>query len=202
MNDIFNAIESISLTVASIAAIFGLFVWKKEAKWKKQSEFNEDILFTFYLCQDSIRKIRSPFTSNIEVTNVQANYKNVKTDKIDLTNLYVISERYGKESDNFNQLKKLKYRFKAVYPNLNIDSFLIIDDTINSIFKAANLLCISYWPQLGPDMPETRLKNLNLKIQKYEAIIWNGYLIPDEIEEKIESAIKKMEAQLNNKEIN
>ena len=53
-------IASLSATIASITAIYGINSWRRESKWKRKYELAEEVLANLYESYQSIQIIRSP----------------------------------------------------------------------------------------------------------------------------------------------
>lgn len=60
--NIFDILKSLSIIVASFAALKGINEWRRELKSKKQMELAEEVLVLFYQCKDHIKMIRNPFS--------------------------------------------------------------------------------------------------------------------------------------------
>lgn len=126
MTEYAQLLESIAVIIASGAALYGVSSWKKEVKWKRETEFNEEVLFQFYVCHDTIKYIR-----NFAMFDIK-NSTYIPTDKLSpsqnesLKTAQIIFDRYNKHIDTFSNLKKLKFRFKAIYPDKSLEPFDII----------------------------------------------------------------------------
>lgn len=60
-------LDSISVMIASWAAIWGINSWRREAQWKRKYDLAEEVLSLFYESRDKIRFIRSPIVFSEEM---------------------------------------------------------------------------------------------------------------------------------------
>lgn len=189
-----NLIESISIIVAAGVAVYGLESWRKETKWKREFELKEEVLSLFYHAEDSIARIRNPFSFIGEGKSRERS----KDEDPKLTELldraFVAYERYDKEKTVFIELRSLKYRFKAVFGNDTTQTFDEIENIIKEIFKAAHMLAQIYWPKQGTPMNEQEYEQHLKKLWELESIFWSGFDDPDKISVRVKQAIKKNRA--------
>src|SRR5579863_4149306 len=114
MMHIIKLFESISVIVASIAAMWGIISWRKETRWKRKYELAEEVLSCFYETHQIIKNIRSPFgfSGEGEAYRKEADFL---TNNHAYDRFYVIRERYEKNKTAFEKLQVLKFRFIAVF---------------------------------------------------------------------------------------
>lgn len=192
-NEILDLLKSISIIVASGVAIYGINSWRREAKWKRKYELSEEVLSLFYQTEESIARIRNPFSSlNEGKSREKSKYERTEDSEI-LDRAYVIYERYEKEAHLFTDIKKLKHRFKAVFGKESIEAFLDLEGIMNDIFKATRLLSMVYWPRQGKSMSDEQFNKHLKAMYDHEAIFWSGLKTPDPIEERIKTTILKIE---------
>ena len=55
-----SVIQVLSVTIASMTAVYGISSWRRETKWKRKYELAEEVLSCFYEVSDSFDAIRNP----------------------------------------------------------------------------------------------------------------------------------------------
>jgi len=190
LNYIIRNIESFSIIAASIAAIWGVNSWRREAKWKRKYELGEEVLSLFYEVRDKIRFIRNPFSSPDEGKSRKPSENETPQEKEALDRAFITIERYHKCSEIFNKLNSLQYRFMAIFGKNAITPFKELNKLLKNIIITSEALGFS-WSKLSIS-DKTIRDNLIKKIQDYEKIIWAGYE-DDPIESKVNEIIKEIE---------
>ncbi len=188
--------ESIAVIAASGAALYGVNTWKKEAQWKKETVFNEEVMFSFYACQETIRYIRSFVKFDINNSTYIPSNKLSDSQNESLRCAQIVFDRYNKHIDTFNNLNKLKLRYKAIYPKKSIKPFTEIEECVRDIMRAARMLGTHYWHIDNSGKSEEVANATNQKIAEYESILYYEYSDPDIIDNKITEAIKQLESSL------
>src|SRR4051812_41754908 len=116
LQELTELLTPISITIASITAIYGINSWRREAKWKRSYQLAEDVLVQVYQVRDSLRLIRSPLRVGDDIS--QDNSKEEQ---------HVIQVRYQREKEIFAKLQSLKYRFMALHGPEHEELFKKID---------------------------------------------------------------------------
>jgi len=191
--DYFNIAESIAIIIASGAAIFGINSWRRETKWKRKYELIEEVLTLFYQAEESIIRIRNPFSTIEEGSSREKTPNESPKDTEILNRAYVVYERYEKEKDGFIQLRKIKHRFKAVFGHDSVSPFQEIENVLKEIFIATHILAKIYWPRQGKVMNEKEFEEHMNKMLEYESIFWGGLKDPDPIDTKLHTIIENIE---------
>lgn len=187
-------IRTLGVITASGVAIWGVNKWKREVQWKRKYELAEEVLSLFYEAKDHLRMIRNPLSSGSEGSSRKINENETKEEKEALDRSYVFYERYEKVSDRFNNLRKLKYRFMALFGDDSVEPFLYLEKLLGEIMNAAFILGQHYWragerAHLPDDAKEKHFEEM----RKYESKVWSGIENPDPIESKLEVLIKRIE---------
>ena len=193
--DCLQIVESLSVIIASIVAVFGINSWRREMRGRKEYELAEEVLTLFYEAKDKIKAIRSPLGKKDEAEGRKTGEHETPAQKEALDQVYFIFKRYQNYQETFNRLDALRYRFMALFGNAKVEPFTRLNKMINSIFIAANMLGGHYWPRLreGRIRTEEELDDINRQINKYEAVIWEGLAKPDPINDDVDIIIKNIE---------
>ncbi|WP_143083926.1 hypothetical protein [Flexibacter flexilis] len=193
IKDYFDIVESVGVIVTSIVAIWGIDSWRREAKWKRRYELSEEVLYLFYSSAESIKRIRSPYSS-INEGSTREKAPNEREEITELLNrAYVVYERYEKEKDVFIQLSKLKYKFRAAFGQESIVPFEDLDNVLKDIFLAAHKLGNVYWPRQGTKMSDDEINRHLKKMRDNQAIFWLNMVDPDPIEKRVNQIIENIE---------
>lgn len=182
------------MTVAALAAIYGVGAWRNEFAGKKRIDLAEDVLVRFYEARDAIRAIRSPFAFAGEGSTRQASERETAEEKQALDQAFVAVERYEKHSEVFHNLRSLRYRFMAQFGSDSVHPFDDLNDILNRIFISARMLGRYYWrernrPTWRSDAEEQ--KHI-AQTEKYEAMIWES-VEDDDIASSVDGAVSQME---------
>jgi hypothetical protein len=190
---IIDSAQAVAVIVASIVAIYGIDVWRKEAQWKRKYEIAEEALTLFYTVRDTISMIRNPGSHSSEGSTRQKHPDETEGETHILNQAYVVMERYEKEKEVFSKLQALKYRFMAVFGRETQEPFDEIKNVIGRIFYASRRLG-AFWLQLGKGYRDANHLEKQLEeMRKYEDIFWESDDDNDEIKIQIENAIQKLE---------
>lgn len=199
MKDFLDLLESVAVITASVFAIYGIDSWRRETKWKRKYELAEEVLFLFYQAEESIKKIRHPFSNSTEgQSRIKGPNETPEQTEI-LNRAHVVYERYDKEKDIFNELKKLKHRFKVNFGNDSTEPFEEIEKVLQEIFWATYQLARVYWPRQRKPMTDDKFKEHLSKMEEFESIFWSGASNPDPIDQRVKKAIEKLEYIYRNK---
>lgn len=187
-------ISSLSVLIAALTFIAGVSAWRRELVSKKRIELAESVLAMFYEAEDIIKQIRNPFSFVDEGKTRKHEQNELKEDSIILDRAYIVFERYQKREMLFSQIKAARYRVKAMFGASASEPFDNLDEIINQIFSAAQLLGSHYWPRQGRVKMEAKefKKHLEEK-QNYEMIIWNMNGENDKISYRVRETIEKIE---------
>lgn len=172
---LFDIIKSLSIIIASGAAVRGINSWRRELKWKRKYELAEEVLSLFYEVQESVSIIRSPLSS----TNEGKSRKRLENEKPEdtktLDQAYVVVERFEKYNEPFHKIRAIKYRFISVFGKGSKKPFNDIIQLTNKILRASNILGSIYWKNQGKSTLTGEKSDKHLqKMDENESIIWEG----------------------------
>lgn len=186
--------KNISVIIGALALISGIRAWKREYIGKRKIELAEDTLMLFYQARDAIRDIRNPFGRIGEGNSREKLENETESEKEKLNRAYVVHERFQKQEEIFNKLQSTRYRFMARFGRENETPFIELNNILNDIFIAAQMLGTYYWQQQGRiKMGEEALKKHLEEMSKHEAIFWFQGEKRDEIGPKVEKVIRQIE---------
>jgi len=185
---------NIAVGAASIAAVLGArSEWKKYNK-KRQNELIVEVLESFYRVRDAFKRIRSPFGFSGEGATRLKQESETLEEKELFDRAYVPIERYKKEEEVFRNLDGLKYKFIANFGKEKAKLFEDLIWVLNQIIFTSNMLRTSWIQQGRPFRDDQSFQGHLERMHKFEGIIWEGAHEPDEIKQKIDSAINEMES--------
>ena len=186
-------LQNISIIIASITAIYGIFSWRREHIGKRKIDIAEEVLCSIYEIKDAIKYIRNPVGTVGEGSKRDKSENETSDQSWALDQANVVFERYKENQDIFNKFFKLKYRYIANFEKDSEEPFLIVRKTINKIFFAARRLGNHYW--LSQDrrrMSDAQMDKHIQDQQKYEDVFWERDEM-DEINREIDKAVAIIE---------
>jgi hypothetical protein len=195
MHTVFDIIQSLSVIIASVVAIYGISSWRREATWKRKYELAEEVLALFYECKEKFQIIRSPAGHSLE-GNTRKRADNETPDETQrLDNAYVFIERYEREKESFIKLWSLKFRFMTIFGKEAGQPFDEIRKILYSIFFAASKLGQRYWKDQGrKNFSEIEFQRHLKAMQENENIIWASFDENDKIASQVNECIAKIES--------
>lgn len=188
-----DGLASLAIIVASLVAIYGIGSWRREMKGRKEYELAEEVLALFYEVGDRIAAIRSPFGWAGEGQSQKADPDEKPEQKETLDRAYVVFERYQNHKDFFKRLHVLRYRFMSLFGQDKGKPFNDIDNVLNEILKASHMLGIIWQTLIDSGFSEKSYENHKEDIQKFQAIIWEGYMESDPITPRVKSIVSEIE---------
>lgn len=190
METITAILENVSVTIASMVAIFGIDAWRREHVGKRRMELAEEVLALFYQARDVIGEIRSPFGFGGEGSSRKANPSESPQEKATLDNAHVVIERYMKHSELFSKIHAVRYRFLAQFGPEKSKPFDDLNRVINDIVMASRQLG-RYWNDRSPRTEKQHEEHFK-KVQRLEAVFWEGGG-EDVTRPKVEALVAEME---------
>jgi len=188
-----DLITSISAIIACFAFVLGIAAWKREHIGKRRIELAEDALTLFYEARDAVIRIRSAISkgrtegeSRPSDPGERESIKSIKNES------FVSYERYKEESEIFNRLRALKYRFKARFGS---DApFLQLESVIGKIFGAAQTRAFWLIVEEGrTQISQPERQELRKKVSEAEHIMWNLSGPTDPIDKRVDEIVSSME---------
>jgi len=188
--DCLKLFESLSIIIASIAAVIGIFTWRKETRWKRKYELAEEVLAKFYEAHQNIKNIRSRFGYVGEGKSRKKSCNETEVESEIYDRAYVVHERFEKNKEAIERLKVLKFRFIAVFGKEHEHLFNDLFKILTNIFFAASELSsiqLSEYCELTP-------KESSNEIKKQRKIIYSSTKVEnDDIEKELQSIIQDVE---------
>lgn len=199
MQIIFDVIQSLSIIIAAIVAIYGITSWRRETTWKRKYELAEEVLSLFYECKEKFQIIRNPGSHSLEGKTRKRAENETESETERLDHSYIFIERYEREKEPFTKLWALKFRFMTIFGKESGQPFDEIRKILNSIFFAASKLGQRHWKDQGHrDFTEEEFKVHLSEMHKNEEIIWATFDDKDIISNQIDICIAKVEKYCEN----
>jgi hypothetical protein len=184
-----EAVESISIIVASGTVAYGIGAWHREHIGRRRIELAEEVLSLFYGAADAINHIRSDFSFWVEGKSREESPDETPEEKEAKDRAFIPSERYQKHQETFSRLQALRYRFMALFGKEASRPFDELKRIETKILVAARTLD-SLWAQAAAGNPVPRLEE---RVKKSEVIIWDDGSGEDPIQKQLRSLISEME---------
>lgn len=110
-----DILQGVAVIGASVAAIVGINVWRREHIGKRRIELAEEVLVNLYKAQEGFERIRQPGFHDGE-GGTRKGYPDETERERELYNTaFIIMERYNNRIETFKPIFALKYKFKAVF---------------------------------------------------------------------------------------
>jgi len=150
-------------TLAGVAiAFYGLESWKREYRFKRNSELLEEALVLFYQAEHAIAHLRNGFILSSELQNFEFPPEledGYSKEKYKYT--HTIQKRFDEKQHIFDKLYAIELRFRARFGEGSITTFNSMKEKVKELLLAANMYSI---------------KNLSKeKISEIQKIIWKDY---------------------------
>jgi len=159
----------IASEIASIAAIWGFSVWRKEFQGKRNIELAEEVLALFYEAKDAIRAIRRPPIFQGEGSTRKPQEEETSQEKQARDDAYVFYKRFDKRREVFNKLHSERYQFMARFGREEAKPFEDLKNLVIEIQCATDVLA-----ELRCEIPYSQKdkKRLQEQIKEQEKICW------------------------------
>jgi len=189
-----DIIQALTVTTASIVAVYGISSWRRETKWKRKYELAEEVLSCFYDVSERFDIIRNPAGYVGEGKTSKKNNNESQEESEILDNAYVVIERFEKEKAPFIKLKSLKYRFMVLYGRESGEPFDEIVRLTNKLFLASHRLGHRYWKDQGRrSFTEEQFQKHLEKMHEQEAIFWSDFGEEDAFKNEVNKTVSRME---------
>lgn len=187
-----EVIQQISLLLGIWVAIYGIDSWRREHTGRRQIELAEDALALFYEAADAIRHIRHPASFGHELKDVERSDRESDAEFSARKNASIVFVRYNQYQEIFNKIHAMRYRFMAQIGKDKAKAFDDLREIINSVTLAASTLA-RLWPR-NSFRNDQEWEAHRARVDKYEAIFWEGLQDDDPINPKISAVITEIEA--------
>ena len=184
-------IREFSLLIGIWVAIYGIDSWRREHRGKREIELAEDVLTLFYEARDAIKYMRHPVSSADEWSDVEKSPNETEAQWQARKDANVAYKRYNDRKDLFNKIYAMRYRFMAQIGPAQAQPFEDLNQIVHNILISAQLLA-RLWPR---DYFHTKeqYEQHQKRVEKYEAVFWEGLQEDDPINPKLEAIIESME---------
>lgn len=185
---VFEILESLGIIIASGVAVWGIYSWRREAKWKRKYQLAEEVLTNLYESHQAIRTIRNPVGFGNEGSSRTKNKnETLKQTKI-FNQAYVTRERYERNKTPLEKLHALKFRFTALYGKDSEKYFDTFSQTLNNIFFASDEIARVHLGEYGED--KTLIRDT---MRACRRVLYAAFKDEDEIENDLKIAISGIE---------
>ncbi len=170
---------AIAALVGVVIAFYGLETWKREYRFKRNSELLEEALVLFYQAEHAIAYLRNIFIVSNELQDFEFPSEledGYSKEKYKYT--YTIRRRFDEKQSIFNKLYAIELRFRARFGIESITAFNSMRDKVKELLITASRYSIK-----GLDKEEI------VEIQK---IIWKDYNIQFKDGDTFGDAINKI----------
>jgi hypothetical protein len=191
--DYSELIKNISLTLASLTAVYGIDQWRREHRGKRQAELAEDTLTLFYEAQDAIHHIRNIFSFGGEGSSRKPGENETPEEKDAYDKAYVVFERFNTHIELFNKIHATRYRFMAQFGVEAAQPFDDLRKIVNEIQISARRLGQLWAKQDRRHRTQQQEEDHFAQIQKYEAVFWEGSEDEDPINPKLKKCVAEIE---------
>lgn len=148
--------------VAVIIALLALNTWKREYKFKRDSELLEEALILFYQAEHAIVYLRDGFIFSDELQDFEFPPEledDYSKEKYKYT--HTIRKRFDEKQHIFDKLYAIEFRFRARFGYESIAEFSSMKKSVKELLLAAN---------------QYSIKGLSKEeITKTQEIIWKDY---------------------------
>jgi len=185
-------LKNISLIIAICLAIYGIDSWRRSHIGIRQIELAEDTLALFYEASDAVKQIRHPLGYSNETEDITQNENETDNQFEARKNASIVFYRYNKHQELFSKIYASRYRFMSQIGKDKAKPFEDLHKLIMEIIIAARMLS-KLWSSphnhLTPEQAEKHRK----KIEKYEAVFWDGLEDEDPINPELDKIITDIE---------
>lgn len=183
-DQLFALTQAIGVVAGTGIALWSLVKWRHEQVGRRQAELAEDALALMYEGREVINSVRSPGSFDGEGASRRAN----ANEAADLRKLidfeFIPIERLNAHADFFTRVQKLKPRLRALWGSASVEPLDELLKIRSEIIATAHMLS-----QLLTSKGSASFE----RVQKLEAIKWQGYSTPDAIDQRLVSATARLE---------
>lgn len=176
---VFENAGAIAILAGVAIAFYGLETWKREYRFKRNSELLEDAKVLFYEAEHAIAYLRNGFIFTDELKDFEFPLEledDYSKEKYKYT--YNIQKRFDEKQYIFNKLYAIELRFRARFGESSITSFSSMKEKVKELLLAANRYSI---------------KGLNKEeIIEIQKIIWKDYYSKSKEGDTFGDAISKI----------
>ncbi|MFK0684902.1 hypothetical protein SD208_11335 [Ochrobactrum sp. BD67] len=180
--------------IAAASFVWGVVAWRTSYLGQKKIELAEQVYELFLTCADHISAIRSPFGYVGEGASRQRAANETDEETEIYNRAYVAIERIEQRRDDFNKLFSLMPRFEFYFGAKAAAPIKAVGDVLHEIRAASNMLRV-HWLQQGRPFPNPEAFNRHLeRMNRYEAVFWDGSEDDDPISPRISGAVTSIKS--------
>ena len=197
-----NGATALAAACAAIVAYCGLHVWRREMKGRRNAELAEEVLAAFYEAQEIYRWVRTRgHFPNEADSRVRQEEEDEKLGRA-LDALFIPLARIKAEHETLSKLYAKRYRFRAIFGPEADKPFQALRKAENQIASAARMLTRlaiadhrrGHRVYSARELRPERVAQEEQNREKYQARIWGSEDEDDEIAQRIDRAVKEIEA--------
>lgn len=189
--NLMEALTQISVLIGIWVAICGIDAWRREHVGKRQIELAEETLALFYEAVDAVKYLRYPVSFRAEIDDIEKGSGESERAFEARKNASVVFFRYKQYQQLFSKLHATRYRFMAQFGKATTKPFDELHNIVNDIILSARLLS-RYWA-LGTFQSEDERSKHWERVEKQEAIFWEGSENNDPINPRLDDLVKNVE---------
>jgi hypothetical protein len=170
-------IVAIAAALAAWQGIKSLSAWRREEAGRRRMELAEVALSEFYEARDIFKWVRSPTPADDDGPSEVQSARDIYSP---------ILRRLAEDSDFFGRMRARRYRVQALFGAVAIEPYDIMSGVHGDVTQAAKMLI---------QTPESAPGSANRKRSaQWQDTVWDDAEDEDEINGRIELAIRKAEA--------
>jgi hypothetical protein len=189
-----KVIQAATTLIGCGVAVWGINAWRRQLRGKREYELAEEALALMYDCRTRLRAIRNPLGYSGEGSTREKQPDETPEQTRALNLAFVAWERYEKRQDSFDRLYSIRYRFATLFGHEAASPIGEIQTALNRVLLAAKTLG-GLWSRAGHSHSPGAEEQMFRMIQDQEAIFWGSGGSSDEIDSKVENAVKRLETQ-------
>lgn len=181
-------VQAVAVTIASVAAVWGLTTWRHEMTARRRAEVAENTLTMFYQARDIISSARFPAGSGGEGSSREKGPNETEDEARTKNSYYIPVERLNRDSEFWGRFEAARYPFMVVFGEDKAAPFDTIRQTRGRVILSAGWLIRTY------DRIDDEHNDWSSKRERWESHIWGELSDEDEIAQQIDSAVSQIEA--------
>lgn len=193
LSSLVNFMAAIAGMIAAAAAFRGVTIWRDEMVGRRRAELAEETLARLYQARDLVTWIRHPFAMVGEGQTREQFPEETTEQRRALDSYFAPIERFNKHKDFWASFDASHYRFRAVFGISAATPFVTVQEKRNSVLVTAQSLIRHNYANRHLSNRDVSEHTMEL-ITKWEAVIWWGDPVSDEIATAIEKAVADMES--------
>jgi hypothetical protein len=186
-----EGLTQISVLIGIWVAIYGIDAWRREHVGKRQIELAEETLALFYEAVDAVKHLRHPVSFGAEHDDIERSAGESEQAFKARKNASVVFYRHKQYQHLFSKIHATRYRFMAQFGKGAAKPFDELHSIIRQILLSARLLS-RYWALDTFQSEEQRNKHWE-RIEKEEAIFWEGLENEDPINPRLDQLVECVE---------